>query len=134
MKTLLSLLACIPVILASCVNYGDGTTHFNAIGMDAKRIELPGKLIIEDANMSGSFKAVLSSIEKMWRNYLMLEGLKYMADQYYTLEGAKVSAASTARLEELRNAKSAADAAAALEQLKLHPPEALPAVTTSVLP
>lgn len=73
-------------------------------------------------NNSAAFVKLMDTIEKMWQNYLVAEGLKFALGKYYTHEGKVVDAATTVKLEELRNAASVAEAEHALEALKLTKP------------
>lgn len=70
-------------------------------------------------NNSTAFMKTTEVVGEMFRNYLLARGLEFVAGKYYGLEGTKVGSAETVKLEELRNAKSAADAAARIEELKL---------------
>lgn len=122
MKTLFLLLL---LPLASCVAYKDQAAYFGAVGLDADRITLPGRLEIINANMSRSISAVTEAVRKMWSAYLMEQGLEYIAGQYYTLQGAKVASSKAIELEKLKNAASEAEAAAKLAELKAAYPNGL---------
>lgn len=117
----------LPLLLSACMLAGgkspDGSEwKVGTLGTDADDFNVnPEGLHVIKLNQSRGLKIVADTVNKMWANYLIAEGLMYVADKYYTLEGAKVSAATTVQLEELRNAKSAADAAAALKVLQAAP-------------
>lgn len=70
---------------------------------------------------SPAFVKLMDTVEKMWKNYLLLQGLEFALGKYYTHEGKLVDASTTVKLEELRNAKSVADAEAALKMLQATP-------------
>ena len=69
-------------------------------------------------NQSVAFGKVADTIKGMWTNYLMAEGLKFIAGKYYGHEGKIVDQSTTLELEKLRNAKSVTDADAALKAAK----------------
>jgi len=116
-KILIALLMC--SLSVSCVAFKDGPTYLGIVGGDASLIEIPNKLTIKDLNTSIAFSSTVKAVKDMWSNYLISEGLKYVAGQYYNHEGQVLKASTSVKLEELKNAKSAADAAAKLEELKL---------------
>lgn len=71
------------------------------------------------------FKATLASVQKMWSTYLITRGLEFVAGRYYDHAGKQIASSQAVRLEELRNAKSVADADAALKLLQATPVEAV---------
>lgn len=111
-----------------CVVYKNADTYFGAVGTDADEVETPEGLRIVKMNNSVAFKETAKLVDKMWKAYLTLQGFKFVAGKYYDHQGKVVDGETTVKLEELRNAKSEADAAAALEQLKLTHATAAPSV------
>lgn len=105
---LLSLLAWLP---ACTVASGNGW-KYSSVGGDAEGISAAG---IARVNNSTAFGKGADTVKGMFTNYLLAEGIKYLGGKYYDAKGAEVSSAETVKLEELRNAKSAADAEAALK-------------------
>ena len=81
------------------------------VGMKADRID-----------NSTSLKMVTAEVRRMWTNYLIFAGIKYIADQYYSLEGAKVDSATSIKLDELKNANSVDMANIKLQELQIITP------------
>lgn len=113
--------------LTACVLYS-GTDPNGAksvlasVGTDAATIDaLPSGLHAVGFNQSKGLQIVGDTVAKMWNAYLIKEGLIFSLGKYYTQQGKVVDSATTIKLEELRNAKSAADAAAHLKELELLP-------------
>lgn len=72
-------------------------------------------------NNSTAFRDVIKQIRISWQSYLVAEGLKFISGKYYDHQGQIVSADTSVKLEELRNARSLAEGEQALEALKLAP-------------
>ena len=106
--------------LAACTHITHPTAgEYTSVGGDTAKFRADAAGFSFDSNNNSlSFKAVLSTIDKMWRNFLVAEGLKWVAGRYYDHQGAIVAGDKAIKLEELRNAKSVADAEAALATLK----------------
>ena len=126
----LLLLACLP--FTACTSVKGPGWSYASLGADTEGINVSAAgFSAVKINQSAALGQVTDTIKGMWTNYLMAEGLKYLAGKYYDQEGTVISSAETVKLEELKNAKSAADASAALETLKAnHAAEAAAAVIT----
>lgn len=113
-------LVMVPVSLTSCMTAsGTGSSWtITAVATDIDDLDITPAGMKGTIKQSESFRAVLTEVRKMWQGYLIAEGLKYVAGKYYDNQAAEVSSTQTVKLEELRNAKSAADAKAALEAAK----------------
>ncbi len=113
--------------LVSCVGFyakdgNGGSTTFIAAGTDAESIDaMSTGFHAKNFNQSKGLKIVGDTVLKIWRAYLLEKGLEFLSGQYYTHQGKVVDSATTVKLEELRNAKSVADAEAQLEILKATP-------------
>lgn len=113
------------VALVSCmVNYGrtpDGSRYLTATtGVDADDFEVtPAGTHIKGLVESKGLQIVADTALKMWNAYLIKEGLIYSLGKYYSHEGKLVDSATTIKLEELRTAKSAQEAASHLKELEL---------------
>ncbi len=70
-----------------------------------------------EENNAESFQAVLTIVQKMWRNYMIAAGIKYIGGKYFDYRDNKLDSGRTVELEKLRNAKSVTDAEAAQKQL-----------------
>ncbi len=90
-------------LLPACTVASGPWGKYSALGGNAKGITKDG---IAEVNNSLAFGKVTETVRGMWTNYLMAEGIKYLADKYYGVQGAEISAAETVKLEELKNAKS----------------------------
>ena len=107
-------------LLSSCVVAGGEGWYGASVGTDATRMKWNRDgFEAEGMNQSKGLQLVADTVKEMWQNYLLAEGLKYLAGKYYDHQGALVDADTTLKLEELRNAASAAEAEHALEVLKL---------------
>lgn len=119
------------LVLPSCtVANGNGTAwSYKSVGGDFTGTLTPAG-INGTVNNSTAFGKATDTIKGMWTNYLMAEGLKYLSGKYYDAKGAEVSSAETVKLQELKNAKSVADAEASLKVLEAnHAAEAAAAAT-----
>jgi hypothetical protein len=108
--------------LSSCVvAHGSGTSWtYAGLGADADGLAInAGGMTVKKLNTSPAFIEVTKLVSKMWNAYLVQQGLQYIGGKYYDHQNAVVSSNQTVKLEELRNAKSIADANAKLEELKL---------------
>lgn len=113
---LLALMPCLP----SCMVVTPSMVA--TLGTDADEMEWEGgqgaKFKVKKLNQSTAFGKTADTIKGMFANYLMAEGLKFVAGKYYDFKGSELSTAESVKLEELRNAKSVNDANAALKVLK----------------
>jgi hypothetical protein len=128
MKTLTFLLCwCLALLPACMAASGNGSSwRVAALGTDISGLDVSAAGIkAARINNSNAFKAALTEVRKMWGSYLMAQGLRFVAGRYYDHQGKLTDAATTEKLELLRNARSKDEAAAALERLKLFPPEPL---------
>jgi hypothetical protein len=113
------LIAALALILTSCMTASGAGWKTTAIGTDASKYKVTAEGIeVTDLNQTKGLGKVLSAVEKMWRNYLVTVGLKYVAGKYYDYQNNLATQDTTLKLEQLRNAKSVADAEAALATLK----------------
>lgn len=95
---------------------------YASLGGDTSKMKADASGFSFDSNSnSAAFRDVLKQVRLSWQAYLVAEGLKFLAGQYYTHEGKIVDSATTVKLEELRNARSLAESNAAIETLKLAP-------------
>lgn len=133
MKPTAALLLCL-AWLPACTSVKGTGWSYNSFGGDAKGIHVSAdRFEVTELKQSAALKNVTETIRGMWTNYLLAKGIEYMADKYYAHEGKIVSSAETVKLEELKNAKSVADAEAALKAAEAaHAAEA--AATTIPLP
>jgi len=67
---------------------------------------------------SQSFREVVVLVQRMWRGYLIANVIKYINGEYFDYKGDKLDSDQVIQLEELRNAKSIADAEAAQKALE----------------
>jgi len=137
MKTLLTL-ALIPcfILPVSCTQtvatHGASTLKMNNFASRTKagRIMIGGEggISVEnwDDDATQVAAAFMKEVGRAWRNYMILQGIKYVSDRYYDNRNNVLTTKSTENLEKLRNAKSATDQAHALEVLKATPPEIVP--------
>lgn len=140
LSLLLLVFFCFLVVGCSHDTFTDGTarasmTNFGS-NKKAARIQVGGILIEgwED-NATPALQSVLATVEKAWKGYLVNAGLKFVAGKYYDQQGKVLAADQTAKLEKLRNAKSAADADNALKVLQAnHAAEAAAAAAPATLP
>ncbi len=118
---LLFLVCCVllPSVFTSCATgKGDGW-QFTSVATDYGALDVTREgFHAVKMNQTKGFKVAADLVQKSFSNYLMAAGLKYVAGKYYDAKGAEVDAAKTVDLEKLRNAKSEADAAAALKTLE----------------
>lgn len=124
MKRLISMilpLAALSMLSVSCMQIkGNGTEwSTTAIGSDISGLEISGAgAKVASINNSAAFKTVVTEGRKAWTHYLIYAGIKYIAGEYFTLEGSKVSDSTAIKLEELKNANSVDMANIKLEELK----------------
>jgi hypothetical protein len=108
--------------LASCVvSYGPDW-GVASVGTDAQEMTAnrDGFRVV-GLNQSKGLQTVADTIKDMWQNYLLLKGFEFITGKYYTHEGKVVDAATTVKLEELRNARTLAEGEQALQALQLMP-------------
>lgn len=109
--------------LASCIvatgTAPDGSKYaMGSVGTDAETLDvLSSGFHAKGFNQSRGLKIVATAVERMWKAYLMEQGLEFLAGQYYSLQGAKVASAKAIEIEKLHNAASAAEAQAQLDNL-----------------
>jgi len=117
MKHLIFLL---PVVLSACVAAKGTGWYFGAVGTDAEDLNVSAAAFrVKQMNNSKALGVALEAVQKMWRNYLLSEGLKFIAGRYFDHQGRIVDANKTIKLEELHNAQSEAEAAAKLKELEV---------------
>ena len=93
---------------------------YSSLGADVSGLNVSAKGIrAEELRQSVAMGKVTDTMRGMWTNYLMAEGVKFLAGKYYDMKGGEMNAQTSVQLENLRNAKSAADANTALETLKI---------------
>ncbi len=110
------------VINSACTNVsGDGTSWSGTfVGTDLKDVDLgPNGFKAKEMNQSLTYAATIKAAKSAWTNYILAEGLKWVGNRYFDKQNLEISGKQAIELEKLRNAKSAADSAAALEELKI---------------
>ena len=108
----------LPIVLSACVAAKGTGWYFGAVGTDADVLNVSAAgFHVEHMNNSKALGATLEAVQKMWRNYLITEGLKFIAGRYFDHQGRVVDSDKTIKLEELHNAQSEAEAAAKLKEL-----------------
>ena len=118
MKTLITY-SLILTLIPSCANIKGNGWQFTTVGTDTKGFSLTADgMQFDDMNQSIAFKETTKLVNLMWKSYIMGKLLQYVSGKYYDHQGKIVNQETTVKLENLRNAKSAADAKAALETLK----------------
>jgi hypothetical protein len=109
----------LPFVLSSCVAASGTGWYFGAIGTDAQGLNVSAAGVqVAQLNNSQALRTTLDAAQKMWRNYLIAEGLKFIAGHYFDHLGQEVAADKAIKLEELHHAQSEAEAAAKLQELK----------------
>lgn len=106
----------------SCIAYKKGSVYFGMVGTDVSSVNIPKELLMNDVNQSVAFNQTLATVKSMWTNYLLSQGLKYVAGKYFNYQGKVINSDTTIELEKLRNAKSVADANARLKELEIVTP------------
>lgn len=123
MKSIITFLLCLALaLLPACMTAsGNGSSwKIAAVGTDITGLDIsPGGMKATSVDNSTALKAVLAEVRKMWSSYLIAEGLKFVSGKYYDQQGKVIDAATTEKLETLRNARSKDEAAAALARLKI---------------
>lgn len=110
----------LPIVLSACVAAKGTGWYFGAIGTDADDLNVSAAgFHVKQINNSKALGVTLDAVQKMWRNYLITEGLKFIAGRYFDHQGRVVDADKTIKLEELHNAQSEAEAAAKLKELEV---------------
>ena len=118
MKTLITY-SLILALIPSCANIKGNGWQFTTVGTDTKGFSVTADgMQFDDMNQSIAFKETTKLVNLMWRSYIMGKLMEYVSGKYYDHQGKIVNQEATVKLENLRNAKSAADAKAALETLK----------------
>ena len=109
----------LPFVLSSCVAASGTGWSLTALGTDAQglNVSAAGFQVMQIDN-SEALGTTLEAAQKMWRNYLIAEGLKFIAGHYFDHLGQEVAAEKTIKLEELHQAQSEAEAAAKLQELE----------------
>jgi len=116
------LLILFPCVLTSCTFVrGTGTNYtLAAVGADLTKVRITATEFQADSvNNSTAFLEVTKRLKQAFDAYLMYQGLTFLGGKYYDKAGAEISSAETIRLQELSNAKSAADAAEKTKQLEM---------------
>ena len=117
MKHLIFLL---PIVLSACVAAKGTGWYFSAVGTDAQGLNVSAaEFQVAQIDNSKALGFTLEAAQKMWRNYLIAEGLKFIAGRYFDHLGQEVVADKAIKLEELHNAQSEAEAAARLQELQV---------------
>jgi hypothetical protein len=112
----LALLGCLCV---SCVAVTlPSGAKMAGLGADFNDVELtPERFASKTVTTSAAFLDVTKRLKQAFDAYLMYQGLTFLGGKYYDKLGAEISSAETIRLNELSNAKSAAEAAEKTKQL-----------------
>lgn len=117
----------LPIVLSACVAAKGTGWYFGAVGTDAEDLNVSaGGFQVKRMDNSKALGVTLEAVQKMWRNYLLAEGLKFVAGRYFDHQGRVVDADKAVKLEELHNAQSEAAAAAKLKELELLGEQPLP--------
>ena len=109
----------LPFVLSSCVAASGTGWSLTALGTDAQGLNVSATgLQVTQLDNSQALGATLEAAQKMWRNYLIAEGIKFIAGHYFDHLGQEVAADKAIKLEELHSAQSQAEAAAKLQELE----------------
>ena len=109
----------LPFVLSSCVAASGTGWSLTALGTDAQGLNVSAAgFQVTQLDNSQALGATLEAAQKMWRNYLIAEGLKFIAGHYFDHLGQEVAADKAIKLEELHHAQSQAEAAAKLQELE----------------
>jgi glutamine cyclotransferase len=88
------------------------------LGTDFREVELTdSQFKAAEVTNSTAFVDVTKRLKQAFDAYLLYQGLTFLGGKYYDKVGAEISSAETIRLNELSNAKSAAEAAEKTKQL-----------------
>lgn len=110
----------LPVVLSACVAAKGTGWYLGAVGTDAEDLNVSAAgFHVKRMNNSKALGTTLEAAQKMWRNYLIAEGLKFIAGRYFDHLGQEVAADKVIKLEELHNAQSEAEAVAKLQELEV---------------
>ena len=110
----------LPIVLSACVAAKGTGWYLGAVGTDAEDLNVSAAgFHVKRMDNSKALGVTLEAVQKMWRNYLLTEGLKFIAGRYFDHQGRIVDADKTIKLEELHNAQSEAEAAAKLKELEV---------------
>ena len=110
----------LPIVLSACVAAKGTGWYFGAVGTDAQGLNVSAAgFQVAQIDNSKALGFTLEAAQKMWRNYLIAEGLKFIAGRYFDHLGQEVAADKAIKLEELHNAQSEAEAAAKLKELEV---------------
>jgi hypothetical protein len=94
--------------------------RMDAFGTDLDGVELTNdRFVASSIKNSPAFQEATKRLKQAFDAYLMYQGLVFLGGRFYDKAGAEISSAETIRLQELSNAKSAADAAEKTKQLEL---------------
>ena len=108
----------LPFVLSSCVAASGTGWSLTALGTDAQGLNVSAAgFQVAQLDNSEALGTTLEAAQKMWRNYLIAEGLKFIAGRYFDHLGQEVAADKAIKLEELHQAQSEAQAAAKLQEL-----------------
>ena len=106
----------LPIVLSACVAAKGTGWYFGAVGTDADDLNVSAAgFHVKQMNNSKALGVTLEAVQKMWRNYLITEGLKFIAGRYFDHLGQEVAADKAIKLEELHTAQSEAEAAATVK-------------------
>ena len=109
----------LPFVLSSCVAASGTGWSLTALGTDAQGLTVSAAgFQVTQLDNSEALGTTLEAAQKMWRNYLIAEGLKFIAGHYFDQLGQEVASDKAIKLEELHHAQSEAEAAAKLQELQ----------------
>ena len=111
-----SLGLCLASVFPACTTAEGAGWKYASFATDTEGLEVsPSGMKAAKLNQSIAFGKTADTIRGMWTNYLISEGVRYFAGKYFDQAGTELSNQQTLKLEELRNAKSVADAEAAMQ-------------------
>ena len=107
------------IFLVSCVNAHGPGWSITALGTDAAEIEAAASgFKAKEMNNSNALKDLTTKIASIFKNYLWSHALQFIGGRYFDHAGKIVAKDQAIALEQLRNARSEAEAKAALDQLR----------------
>ena len=119
MKTQLIAYAILISLIPSCANIKGNGWSYMTVGTDVKMLNISSEgMSSDEINQSTSFKETTKLVNLMWRSYIVGKLIQYVSGKYYDYQNKIVNQETTVKLEQLRNAKSAQEAQAALKTLQ----------------
>ena len=111
--------AVLALLIPSCVAVTlPSGAKMAGLGTDFREVELTDREFkAAEVTNSTAFVDVTKRLKQAFDAYLLYQGLTFLGGKYYDKLGAEISSAETIRLNELSNAKSAAEAAEKTKQL-----------------